>query len=37
MTLDELRNINFNDLASWPAPIKIAAIGILSIAIMAAG
>ena len=37
MTLDELRNINFNDLASWPAPIKIAAIGVLSIAILAAG
>lgn len=37
MTLDDLRNINFNDLASWPVPIKIAAIGILSIAIIAAG
>ncbi len=37
MTLDDLRNINFNDLASWPVPIKIVAIGILSIAIIAVG
>ena len=37
MTLDDLRNINFNDLSSWPIPIKIVAIGILSIAIIAAG
>jgi type IV pilus assembly protein PilO len=37
MTLDDLRNINFNDLASWPVPIKIIAIGILSIVIIAVG
>jgi len=37
MTLDDLRNININDLSSWPVPIKIAAIGVLSIVIIAAG
>jgi len=37
MTLDDLRNININDLSSWPVPIKIAAIGVLSIVIVAAG
>jgi len=37
MTLDDLRNINLNDLSSWPVPIKIAAIGVVSIVIIAAG
>jgi len=26
MTLDDLKNIDFNDLASWPMPVKIVAI-----------
>jgi type IV pilus assembly protein PilO len=37
MTLDELKNININDLASWPFPIKIGAIGVVCAVILVAG
>ncbi len=37
MTLDDLRNINLNDLASWPFPVKIGAIGVVCVAILFAG
>lgn len=37
MTLDDLRNLNPNDFASWPLPAKISAIVFVSIAILFAG
>ena len=37
MNLDELRNLNINDLASWPAPIKIVAIALIGLVILGAG
>lgn len=37
MNLDELRNLNINDLASWPVPIKIVGIAIVGAAILAVG
>jgi type IV pilus assembly protein PilO len=37
MTLDELKNINLNDLASWPFPIKIGAIGMICVVILVIG
>ncbi len=35
--LDELRSLNVNDPASWPIPVKIAGVGVLGVAILAAG
>ena len=37
MNLDELRNLNINDLASWPVPIKIVGIAIVGLFILGAG
>jgi type IV pilus assembly protein PilO len=37
MTLDELKNINLNDLPSWPAPLKVGAIGLVCLFILAGG
>ncbi len=37
MTLDDLRNINFNDLSSWPLPIKIIGVGFVAILIVVVG
>ncbi len=37
MTLDDLKNINFNDLSSWPVPIKIGGILIVCILVLFAG
>lgn len=37
MTLDDLKNINLNDLSSWPLLIKIVAIGFIGIVILVAG
>ncbi len=35
--LAQLRDIDFNDVARWPKPVKIAAILLLSIAVLGAG
>jgi type IV pilus assembly protein PilO len=35
--LDELRSLNANDPSSWPMPVKIAGVGALGLAILAAG
>jgi len=37
MTLDDLKNININDIPSWPLPIKIVGVGFVSIAILVVG
>ena len=37
MTLDDLKNINFNDVSSWPIPVKIVGVGFVCIAILVAG
>lgn len=37
MTLDDLRNLNASDFASWPLPAKIGAIVLVCIAILFAG
>lgn len=37
MNLDELRNINVNDLRSWPVPIKIVGIALVALVILVAG
>jgi type IV pilus assembly protein PilO len=37
MTLDELRNLNINDLSSWPVPIKIVGIVLVGLVILGAG
>lgn len=37
MTLDDLRNINFNDLASWPVVVKIAGVALIALLILGAG
>lgn len=37
MTLDELRNLNANDLASWPLPVKLGAILVVCVLILAGG
>ncbi len=37
MTLDDLKNIDVNDLASWPVPIKIVAILAVCVAILGGG
>jgi len=35
--LDELRGLDVNNPASWPMPVKIAGVGVLGVAILAAG
>lgn len=37
MTLDELRNLNVNDLASWPQPVKIAGVLVVCALILGGG
>ena len=37
MTLEELKNVDFNDIASWPLPVKIGAIVIVCGLILFAG
>ena len=37
MTLDELRQLNFSDAPNWPWPVKIVALVLLLVAILAAG
>lgn len=37
MNLDELRNLNINDLASWPIAIKIVGIALVGLLILGAG
>jgi type IV pilus assembly protein PilO len=37
MTLDDLKNIDFNNLGSWPVPIKIGSILFVCVVILAAG
>lgn len=37
LTMDDLRNIDVNDIASWPRSVKIAAAVVICIAILAAG
>jgi type IV pilus assembly protein PilO len=37
MTLDDIKNINFNDLSSWPLLVKIVAIGFICIFILVGG
>lgn len=37
MTLDDLKNIDVNNLASWPVPIKIGGILVVSMIILFAG
>lgn len=37
MTLDDLKNIDINDLGSWPVPVKIGAILIVCVVILFAG
>jgi type IV pilus assembly protein PilO len=37
MTLDDLKNININDIASWPLPIKFVGIVVVCILILVIG
>ncbi|MDQ1314204.1 MAG: type pilus assembly protein PilO [Pseudomonadota bacterium] len=37
MTLDEIKQLNLKTLADWPLPTKLAALGLLCVAIVAAG
>jgi len=37
MTLDDLKNINLNDLASWPVPVKIGGILVVCVVMLFAG
>ncbi len=37
MNLEDLKNIDINDIASWPIPIKLGAIMVLSVVILFAG
>lgn len=37
MTLDELKNLNVNDIASWPIPVKIAGIVVVGVVILIFG
>jgi type IV pilus assembly protein PilO len=37
LTLDDLRNIDFNDVAGWPRSVKVAAAVLICIVILAAG
>lgn len=35
--LSQLRNIDFNDVARWPKPVKIVAVGLIAIVVLGAG
>ena len=37
MTLDDLKNINLNDLSSWPIPVKIGGILVVCVVMLFAG
>ena len=37
MTLDDLKNINVNDIASWPVPVKVVGVLVICAAILFAG
>ncbi len=37
MTLDDLKNLNVNDIATWPVPIKIAGIAVICVVILVVG
>jgi len=37
MTLDDLKNLDINNLSSWPLPIKVVAIALLCFGILGAG
>ncbi len=37
MKLDDLKNINLNDIGSWPLPVKFGAIGVVCLLILVAG
>ncbi len=37
MTLDDLKNIDFNDISGWPVPIKLAAIVLMCLLIVGLG
>lgn len=37
MTLDDLKNIDLNNIAGWPLPIKIAGIALIAIVLLFAG
>ena len=37
MTLDDLKNIDVNNISSWPVPIKIVGVGFVCIAIVVVG
>lgn len=37
MTLDDLKNIDINNIAGWPLPIKIVGMAIISVALLFAG
>jgi type IV pilus assembly protein PilO len=37
MTLDDLKNINVNDITSWPLPVKIVGVGFVCILIVVVG
>jgi type IV pilus assembly protein PilO len=37
MTLDDLKNINVNDIAGWPVPVKIGGIVVVALAILGLG
>jgi len=37
MTLDDLKNLDINNIATWPVPIKIVGIGLICVLILFAG
>jgi type IV pilus assembly protein PilO len=37
MTLDDLKNIDINNIAGWPLPIKVAGIALISVALLFLG
>jgi type IV pilus assembly protein PilO len=37
VTLDDLKNINVNDMASWPLPVKIVGVGFVCVLILVVG
>jgi type IV pilus assembly protein PilO len=37
MKLDDLKNINLNDLGSWPLPVKLGAIAVVCVALLVVG
>jgi type IV pilus assembly protein PilO len=37
MKLDDLKNINLNDIGSWPLPVKLGAIAVVCVALLVVG